>query len=122
MFIVYTHFDYLRFFYSTDGDDSLSLSSDTKITTDWTHLIIRLQPDNRLNYFINAVEDANFADVVSINTFEQPLYYGSLGTGQFYNGFIDSGRVYNRALSYNEIKKHYALLRLDKKRQPLLRL
>jgi len=37
-----------------------------------------------------------------------------------FKGSIDEARIYNRALSAAEIKKHYELLRLDKKRQPLL--
>jgi len=35
-------------------------------------------------------------------------------------GKLDEVRLYNRALSADEIFKHYNLLRLDKKRQPLL--
>lgn len=40
--------------------------------------------------------------------------------GFYFYGFIDEVRIYNRALGVDEIKKHYNLLRLDKKRQPLL--
>jgi len=45
---------------------------------------------------------------------------GIAADNRYHSGLIDEVRIYNRALGAAEIKKHYELLRLDKKRQPLL--
>lgn len=53
--------------------------------------------------------------------FNNNMYIGTLYPGQrHFKGLIDEMRTYNRILSLSEIQKHYNLLRLNKKRQPLL--
>ena len=112
----------LQFFCSANGIDWVTATAATRMTTEWTHVVARLNLDDKVHMFINAVQDSVEKELTSFHAYDQDIYVGSiLGAVRFF-GNIDEVRVYNRALSNEEIKKHFDLLRLDKKRQPLLRL
>lgn len=112
----------VRFFFSEFGTDDNFLNANTLLTLEWTHLAFRLSADHKINIFINAVQDSAEGELNSFHTNIIDFLLGGVWTSQNFYGCLDEVRLYNRALSYTEIKKHYQLLRLDKKRQPLLRL
>jgi len=114
--------DKVRFHYSDDGINNFSITSSTPLTLDWTHVVATLGLDNVTRIFINAVQETVTGSVSSLFVSPEAIKVGSGFDAAFFDGAIDELRLYNRALSYNEIKKHYELLRFNKKRQPLLRL
>jgi len=82
----------------------------------WYHLVMTWD-GSKLRAYVNGIltgETNQNLDVAATGslTISHPTYA--------FNGLIDEVHIYNRALSTDEIKKHYELLRLDKKRQPLL--
>lgn len=107
---------------SVDGNTHSTTLSTTKLTLDWTHVAVTLSPDEDIHLYINSVLDDSSTPSAAINISSVISYVGIVIGGSPFDGIIDELRFYNRALNYNEIKKHYQLLRLDKKRQPLLRL
>lgn len=114
--------DKLDLLYSPDGVETRAVSSDSSLTLEWTHVCVRLNLDNKLHFFINGVQDTAEADFASFNVYANDLTLGGYAGWNIFPGYIDEVRIYNRALSIEEIKKHCQLLRLGKKRQPLLRL
>ena len=111
-----------EFFYSQDGSTTNFITSSISLSLEWTHVVAVLGLDNITRLFINSIQDSTTGSLASLNTFTQNIALGILNPSEYFYGSLDEIRIYNRALSYNEIKKHYQLLRLDKKRQPLLRL
>ena len=121
-FMVFISNNRLYFFFSENGTDYSSIRANIHLTLDWTHLVFTLSPDNKIRMFINSVKDDIEGDCVALNVYARDFEIGKRPNLNYFLGSLDELRMYNRALSYNEIKKHYALLRHDKKRQPLLRL
>lgn len=109
-------------YFSDDGINVSSIFWNFKLTTEWNHLVVTLGLDDKLRCFINAVELPETTNLTSFHTHSNNIHFGGTSTVSNFNGFLDELRIYNRALNVEEIKKHYQLLRLDKKRQPLLRL
>jgi len=76
----------------------------------WNHLVISKE-DTEISYFLNGVHviTENVAVPEIASNEELPLYIGSVnGTTRFFNGIIDDIRIYNRALSEDEIQALYA--------------
>jgi hypothetical protein len=104
------------------GTQSIELQGGKVLLNQWNHTA-GVRDGTTLRLYLNGVlvqEKTNALYSSSLmNT--SPLQIGiRADIIQPFNGLIDEVRIYNRALSAEEIKKHYELLRLDKKRQPLL--
>jgi len=113
----------LYFYASSDGLVYVNVSTDSILTLDWTYVVATFSTlDNKMRLYINSVQWPDTQDLDSLHVAPKPLFFGGTPASEFFFGGIDEFRVYNRALGAEEIKKHFALLRLDKKRQPLLRL
>jgi len=112
----------LSFYYSADGITADYINAATPLTLEWTHVLVTKGADNKIRYFINAVQDASEADLISLHTEEQDIEVGMRNMADYFIGRMDELRIYNRSLGAAEIKKHFDLLRLNKIRQPLLRL
>lgn len=108
--------------YSWDGINQDWYRWNVYQTIDWTHLVLTLSSDHLLRCYTNGVQLPGTRELASFHDAVNHLYFGGSGGANSFNGFLDEARIYNRALGPAEIKKHYQLLRLDKKRQPLLRL
>ena len=108
-----------------DGDISLTISSDgvgneekeasnLKIGLNAWHHVVLTFDNGVFKSYLNGVEKAtegNFTTHTSIYSGSSDLEIGkrrdSCGNGNYFNGTIDEVRMYNRALSANEIKELY---------------
>lgn len=85
----------------------------------WFNLVCIL--DNNIgkiyidNVFLSSLPVDGYTDADELS-----LFFGSASWGEYARCKMDEVCFYNRALGEEEIKKHYELLRLDKKRQPLI--
>lgn len=75
----------------------------------WTH-VVGTWDGSRVKIYLNGVLDKDEGDTGTIDTGTDLLIGSFIGTGKFFDGWIDEVRVYNRALLLPEIKKHYDLL------------
>ena len=77
----------------------------------WTHLAVTYDGSN-VRFYINGEFDSSYAYVGSISTTSNWLAigckptdpYGGVGTYAYFNGIIDEVKIYNRALSQQEIQ------------------
>lgn len=98
-------------------------STSASYTPTWTHFAWSANGTNAKLYKNSALVSTAAKSAYVMGNTDMPFLIGASGSAsgiRFFNGLIDEVRVYNRALGAAEIKKHYNLLRLDKKRQPLL--
>ena len=99
------------------------------VDTNWHHVVFRFDSQNQntlgqyhsiyLDTIIRALTWANGSDTSTpLDTNNEALQIGGRrGDITFPDGLIDEVRIYNRALSTEEIKLHYALLRRPNRRQ-----
>jgi len=107
-YILQTNNDKLDFYYSPGGGGYENLASATPLTTDWTHVVTVLDEDDTISQYINGVKDSKTANFASpLNDHAQNFYIGKWAGAEFFNGLIDEVRIYNRALSEDEIKQNY---------------
>ena len=77
-------------------------------TQQWYHVLVRVKnkvPDFYLDGVITGKTVATFTKTPTSNT--NPLYIGRRADGLYFNGKIDSVRIYNRALSADEVALLY---------------
>lgn len=85
-------------YYSNNGDTTVPLNT-------WHHVVLTYDGSN-IKLFLNGKEDTTPVAVSgTIDTNNYPLFIGSRDGG--FNGTIDEVRIYNRALSPEEIKAEY---------------
>jgi len=108
-YILQTNNDKLEFYYSDGGASYESIGSTTSITTEWTHVVALLEPNHVVRQYINGVEDAKTATFNwPINNHVQNFYIGKWGdSDEFFRGALDEVKIYNRALSEDEIQQNY---------------
>lgn len=78
----------------------------------WNHIVlIWNKADSKISFYVNAVMDTSVnSSVTSIQNTTQPLRIGKpQHTANSFIGSIDDIRIYNRALSYQEIQILYGL-------------
>lgn len=105
------------YFYRWDSDSTNSkafVSNTSLITGIWYHVVLVREAGGTNRFYINGLEDAIDADVSYNYATNQPLLFGkySLSPNHFLDGVVDDIRIYNRALSGDEVS---ALYRLTKK-------
>ena len=82
-------------------------ADDTLPVGEWTHCVAVRDTNNYMWLYINGVLQTDTADFpYSLNTSANNLIIGKYSS-DYFNGSIDSVRIYNRALSAEEIKHNY---------------
>jgi|GEM_PF-1259719 len=79
-------------------------------TGTWYNLVVTGDSVAGWKLYVNGVFDNSDADVTPVFDGSTPLYLGSLGgysPAYYFSGSIDEVRVYNRALSADEIRQQY---------------
>lgn len=91
----------------------LSAAQDYTHPTGWNHALFTVDPVNGLRFLLNGSYSPTVhgSGASSISDNGRAVTIGSFPTtnGYAYNGFIDDLRIYNRALSQNEITQLYQL-------------
>jgi len=87
--------------YHADGCTQISLG-------EWHHIIGTFD-GSTIRVYVDGVEDGNYSISGTIDSATHPLLIGkgAGGYGRYFNGTIDEVRIYNRALSEEEIKWLY---------------
>lgn len=76
-------------------------------TFDWTH-IVGIKTNNHIEVWKNCVKVATYDVAIgSLNNPTRSLLIGKSYDNYYFNGLIDEVRIYNRALSPQEIKRYY---------------
>ncbi len=96
----------------SDGTNSVTLTSYNNVSnSSWSHIAMVVDREgNASSLYLNGIvvnSSANISSVGSVRNGE-PLRIGSISDGQYFNGSIDEVLVYNRSLSANEVRNHYA--------------
>ena len=92
---------------SPPSDYTLLVGSTELSLNKWYH-VIAIVNSNKLTLYVNGESDGTFTLTNSILQPWQMIIGASLsGTPQYFNGEIDEVRIYNRALSAEEVKASY---------------
>ena len=100
----------------TDGtrEYNTKLSNYSIITNIWTHVVLIYNADeNSVSFYINGLFDSKWNLTKTVKFTSERILVGQwsntyLGDYPF-NGLLDEARIYNRALSAEEIKRHYEM-------------
>jgi len=101
-------------FYIRYGSEDRSVSANTALIAGrWYHVVnVYTRSNNRVWFYLNGQEDGSpfFTSPITMNNDSNLVdlrigYYGNPNT--VFNGQIDDVRIYGRALTSSEIKKHY---------------
>lgn len=107
--------------YLSKGDVLQELHPWFTINADYNHLVFTWDGTTVKAYLNTKIDPQTLAVDAPIDASALPLLIGGDTKNDFYyTGSASTIRIYNRALPIDEIKKHYQLLRMGKKRQPLL--
>ncbi len=91
------------------GDNSIT-SSETLVANQWFHIVCVQQSDTALSIFVNGTRTDK---VVTTGTWTpdagESLYIGRFSSSitQYFSGFMDDVRIYNRALTAQEVYDLY---------------
>ena len=92
--------------FGCNGPTGGNLNGATVVTDNkWHHVALVYDGTNKINY-IDGVEDARLASTGQINESSYELYIGanSQQAGRFLEGLVDDVRIYNRALSEEDLQ------------------
>ena len=81
-------------------------STTSYISGNWYHVVLTYDRVNEKIY-INGILENSLSQTDAIQTTVSSLQIGALTSALFFSGSIDEVRIYNRALSAAEIKRHY---------------
>ena len=101
--------DHKARFWIYDGSWKNSGDSITDIDDGNWYFIVGVYDGEYLRLYVDGVEESNnYIGSTTLYANDEPVIIGSSrGTAEFWNGIIDEVRIYNRALSENEIKMLY---------------
>ncbi|MBU4205102.1 LamG domain-containing protein, partial [Patescibacteria group bacterium] len=107
------------------SDEYISLVSTTVLNLDqWYFLTFTYDKDvgsDNVNIFIDGILTDHMTGTGTINTSATAdVYVGRRSDGYYFNGTIDSLRLYNRSLSEEEIRSHYLGTSLQKYQDALV--
>lgn len=108
--IRYLHKEQTIFAARYDGSNNPSISTKTKLKPEQFYHIAFVKKDKKLFLYLNGQEEGNTVDTTQAETKNNsPLYIGRRGGGDlhanFFTGTIANLRIYNKALSPEEIKR-----------------
>lgn len=95
------------------GGTNIYSNLELEVGTKYQITAIYDNDEGKASLFINGIEDANYNIVRDINISNAALSFGTGGSIQFLDGNIYSTRIYNRALTPEEIQTNY---QIDKQR------
>ena len=96
----------IHYAFSGGDRDWQQANTTTELNTDeWYHVAATYDTNVGALVYINGVLDASNANLDGIDTNEMPLLLGDNpeATGRFFDGMLDEVKIYNRALSAEEI-------------------
>lgn len=103
-FIAYTRYGTVA---TNPGNEIYSVTTGGATENVWQHVAMT-KDSSQLKIYLNGVLKQSISAPLSILTRNSPAIIGNRdGGGRALNGLIDEVRIYNRALSAAEIKKHY---------------
>jgi hypothetical protein len=112
-FLYFDQYDKLVFYISSDGGTInrayFTTTNNFESTTDWYHIAAIFVPSSSMEIYVNGDNQAGTLTGViqgSINSNDDPVTIGQIRSANEFNGSIDEVRVYNRALSADEIAAH----------------
>ena len=84
------------------------VSSGIKVNTQW-HQVVCIYRSGNAQFFLDGIQCVNTSKTTS--TLSGKLVVGENvdGSGEYFSGIIDDIRIYNRALSTNEVAQMYAI-------------
>ena len=95
---------------STNGYNSYG--NTTAPLNAWTHAVITFGTDGSNKIYLNGVLDGSPADVtMNTPTGTAPIKIGKSETGEYFQGNIAVGRIYNRRLTDSEVLQNFNALR-----------
>jgi len=92
-----------------NGSYYVSLANDTAELNKWYHLV-GTYDGQQVKFYINGIlqnDIKNITGSIKISSVQVEIGSNPPGASVLFNGLIDEARIYNRALSAEEIKRHY---------------
>jgi len=103
-----------RWFVSTDGSSNDSMNSSTNFSLNTWYNVTATWSDQGMFIYINGVFDTSQSLVNTsspLPNISEPLKIAERQSGQEWNGKISNIKIYNRALSANEVLHNYNALK-----------
>jgi hypothetical protein len=96
-------------FFIGPGDPNVAVSNTVVETGKWYHIAGTYQANNFIKIYVNGVLEKTTSIKIARNTNSNKFCIGKSGVwpGRFFNGIIDEVKIYNRALSAEEIWAEY---------------
>ena len=96
-------------FYIGPGVPNVAVSNTVIETNKWYHVVGTYQAKNNIKIYVNGVLEKTTLITITRNTNSNKFYIGQscVWPGRFFNGIIDEVKIYNRALSAEEIVAEY---------------
>ena len=98
---------------SSDGSDGIWVESSMKVENNtWNH-IVAVSDGETMKIYVNGIQDPNIVDAPkSLHSSNKSLQIGAWNyspneTNTYFRGIIDELKIYNRALTTDEIQDHY---------------
>jgi len=113
-------YEFIRWYISTAGVLKFMTCSKTptELQGNWFHFAETYKSNGEFKGYLNGVLDnSTTLDANPIDTTNNVLYLGREPGGAYWNGLIDEVRIYNRALTSEEIEAHFLGARVPKVRQ-----
>jgi hypothetical protein len=99
-------FNYVR--YSEDSSGWCTSSVDSIKQERWYHVVVTNPGDTTCRIYINGLEDSADNSMGDNGGTDTNFYIGSDTGFDFFDGFIDDVRIYNRVLTSDEIQRLYS--------------
>ena len=98
----------IKFFIGT-GTPNVAISNTVVVTNTWYHIAVTYQASNNIKIYVNGVLEKTTSINIARNANPNNFTIGQSGfwPGRFFNGIIDEVKVFNRALSAQEIVAEY---------------
>ena len=92
-----------------DWNTGYALSTKTMTDGDWHHLVGTREYGGKIKIYIDSIFEAERDDDSANHNVNRYVVIGDegLGKSKYFDGIIDEVRIYNRALTANEIKENY---------------
>ncbi len=96
-------------FYIGPGAPNVAVSNTVVETNKWYHIVGTYQANNNIKIYVNGVLEKTTLISITRNTNPNKFSIGQscIFPGRFFNGIIDEVKIYNRALSAEEIVAEY---------------
>ena len=110
-------------YYLADGSGG-TLNSITTATTDkWYHVAVTITSEHLATLYINGAYDnsKNLGQNLKSHPAAVNIGWDGESGARYFNGLIDEVRIYNRALSAEEIRIHYAFFKYIKPHPTIMR-